>query len=93
MDFFVSYMGMSSWRLFPPSYYYRYTPEELEQMKVELREKIEKIFDEWDREEQEEKQKLELQSTGHCIRDEAIKALWKKEFLEERVTRISDQMR
>lgn len=59
MDFFVSYMGMSSWRLFPPSYYYRYTPEELEQMKRELREKIEIIFDKWDREEQEEKRKLE----------------------------------
>ena len=50
-------MGMSSWRLFPPSYYYRYTPEELEQMKIELREKIEIIFDKWDREEQEEKRK------------------------------------
>ena len=54
MDFFASFMGMDSWMLFPPSYYYRFSSEELEKMKIEMRKRIEEIFDEWEREEQEE---------------------------------------
>lgn len=57
MDFFASFTGMDSWMLFPPSYYYRFSSEELEKMKIEMREKIQEIFDEWERDEQEEKRK------------------------------------
>ena len=54
MDFFAAYMGWNSWSL-PPSYYYRYTLEELEEIKRELREKVQVYFDEWEKEEQAEK--------------------------------------
>lgn len=55
MDDFVNYMGISSWRLFPPSYYYIYTPEEIEQMKEREIKKVKEIFDIWEREEEEER--------------------------------------
>lgn len=35
--------GASSWELFPPSYYYRYTPEELAKMREEKKRLIEKL--------------------------------------------------
>ena len=58
MDFFASFMGMDSWMLFPPSYYYRFSSEELEKMKIEMREKVQEIFDAWECEEQEEKENI-----------------------------------
>lgn len=53
-----TFMGMDSWMLFPPSYYYRFSSEELEKMKIEMREKVQEIFDAWECEEQEEKENI-----------------------------------
>lgn len=64
MDRLADFLGWTSWD-FPPSYYYRYSPEELEELKKELRKKIQVYFDEWDREEQEEQQKLEHQKEDY----------------------------
>ena len=40
MDFFADYTGMSSWMMFPPSFYYTHTEEEIAQAKAELRVKF-----------------------------------------------------
>ena len=38
--------GASSWELFPPSYYYRYTADELEEMKKKRQQEIRDLTEE-----------------------------------------------
>ncbi len=46
MDDRWHYMGGSSWELFPPSFYYTHTEEEIERITAETRGKIQKLIDE-----------------------------------------------
>lgn len=38
--------GRSSWELFPPSFYYTHTPEEIKKETAELMERVHKLIDE-----------------------------------------------
>ena len=63
MDFFADYTGMSSWMLFPPSFYYTHTEEEIAQATAAVKAKVYAILDEWEREEQERRE-LEEKKVG-----------------------------
>ena len=39
------YMGGSCWRLFPPSFYYTHTEEEIERITVETKARIQALID------------------------------------------------
>ncbi len=41
MDFEWQYYGRQCWQLFPPSFYYTHTKEEIQSIVAELKEKIE----------------------------------------------------
>lgn len=46
MDNWWHYVGGSCWELFPLSFYYTHTAEEVERITAETREKIQKMIDE-----------------------------------------------
>ncbi len=45
MDDWWYYTGGSSWRLFPPSFYYTHTEEEIERITVETKARIQALID------------------------------------------------
>ncbi len=47
MDNLWLFMGGSCWGLFPPSFYYTHTEEEIEQITNETLERIKKLIDEF----------------------------------------------
>ena len=49
MDEFAAYTDMSSWMLFPPSFYYTHTDEEIEQATAEAKARIYKMLEELDK--------------------------------------------
>ena len=46
MDRLWEYMGGSCWGLFPPSFYYTHTEEEIERISKEIMERLKKLIDE-----------------------------------------------
>ncbi len=46
MDLWFYFLGISGWALFPPSFYYTHTEEEIECIKEELETKLRKILEE-----------------------------------------------
>ncbi len=46
MDDLWYYIGGYSWELFPPSFYYTHTEEEIKTIKAEIRARIQKVTDE-----------------------------------------------
>ncbi len=46
MDTLWDYMGCRCWSMFPPSFYYTHTEEEIEQITKEVIEECKKIIDE-----------------------------------------------
>lgn len=47
MDYRWELMGGSCWGLFPPSFYYTHTEEEIKQITTETIEKLQKMIDEF----------------------------------------------
>ncbi len=47
MDREWEYMGGSCWGLFPPSFYYTHTEEEIERISKEIMERLKKLIDEF----------------------------------------------
>ena len=47
MDSWWGFIGGSCWRLFPPSFYYTHTEEEIEQITKETVERLTKIIDQF----------------------------------------------
>lgn len=45
VDSFYKDMGWSAWMLFPPSFYHYHTPEEIEQITKETKERVQKTID------------------------------------------------
>lgn len=46
MDWWFYFLGISGWALFPPSFYYTHTDEEVERIKKELIAELRKILEE-----------------------------------------------
>jgi len=53
MDYWWMYLGCNCWQLFPPSFYYTHTEEEIERITEETIESCRKMLDEFSKRVQE----------------------------------------